>query len=645
MLRRREVYAAWCSIYLFFILILPLLFTVPLYAADPVDPVDPGRYQALAIEKKLASSREWEVLLHYRPVGAARESLVDDLRFFLAKEGKTDPAAELAATIAGIFAPAEQGDKHPQCLFPARTAWLGKELGFEDAHLPHPVCGKLNETMKAIDPRSAVLVFPSAHNNGPASMFGHTLIKVGSSFKSELLSQAVNYAAHATDTNGLLYAFKGIFGFYPGYYSILPYYEKLKEYGDLEHRDVWEYQLALTPAEVRQMVLHIWELQDIRSEYFFFDENCSFNLLFLLEAARPDLRLAEEYWERSAFWVIPADTIATVRRAGIIERVNYRPAQSTRIQHRASLLSDGNQELAYRIAMKRISSDDAALALLPLEEKRQTFDLAAEYLQFRYSRQDLPQEQFQAQFLPILKARSALGQGELDAGKVPEPPQPEAGHLPAKFSLGGGERHGEGFLQVAWQPAYHDLMDAEAGYTKGAQINFMSVSGRYFPRHGRVVLQSLRPVDIVSISPRNRFFQPVSWKVNGGLDRKILADGGDRLIFRLNTGGGVAWETALLGIFYGFVEADLNITDRFRNKAAVGGGGTVGTLWHPASRWSIHLHGTAFSYLLEKHQEYRVALDQQFHAGKQWALGLRAGWEQSFGHSKSEALLEIIRYY
>lgn len=642
MLKTREVYVALCSIYLFFIIILPLLSSVPLFAANPVDPI---RYQELATQKKLASSREWEVLLHYRPVGTARESLVDDPRFFLASDGKTDPTAELAATIVGIFAPAELGDKHPQCLFPARTAWLAKELAFEGAQLPHPVCGKLNETMNAIDPRSAVLVFPSAHNNGPASMFGHTLIKVGSSFKSELLSHAVNYAAHATDTNGLLYAVKGIFGLYPGYYSILPYYEKLKEYGDLEHRDVWEYQLDLTPAEVRQMALHIWELQDIRSDYFFFDENCSFNLLFLLEVARPELRLAEEYWGRSAFWVIPADTIATVRRAGIIERVNYRPAQSTRIQHRASLLADSNQELAYRIALKQVDSDDASLAALSLEEKRQTFDLAAEYLQFRYSRRDLPQEQFQAQFLPILKARSAFGPGELDAGKVPEPPQPEKGHLPAKISLSGGERHGEPFFQLSWQPAYHDLVDAEAGYTKGAQINFMSVSGRYFPQQGRVLLQSLRPVDIVSIAPRNRFFQPVSWKVNGGLDRKIMADGNDRLLFRLNSGGGVAWETSLLGIFYGFVEADLNVSDRFSNKAALGGGGSVGTLWHPASWWSMHLHGNAFVYLFEEHQEYRVALDQQFHAGRRWAFGVRAGWEKSFDRSKSEGIFELIRYY
>jgi len=61
---------------------------------------------------------------------------------------------------------------------------------------------------------------------------------------SRLLSFAVNYAARTDETNGFAYAIKGVFGFYPGYYSLLPYYVKVREYNDLERRDVWEYPLA-----------------------------------------------------------------------------------------------------------------------------------------------------------------------------------------------------------------------------------------------------------------------------------------------------------------------------------------------------------------------------------------------------------------
>ncbi|HZV81248.1 MAG TPA: DUF4105 domain-containing protein, partial [Geobacteraceae bacterium] len=488
----------------------------------------------LALQQKLDGQRTWDVLLQYRPKSSGRESVIDDRRFFLAPSGKTDPAAELEATIRGFFVSATAGDEHPRCRFPARYEWLQKELGIDGAQLPAPVCAKLDEALEAVDPRSAVLVFPAAHNNGPASMFGHTLLRIGSSYRSELLTYAVNYAAHTTDSNGLVYAFKGLFGYYPGYYSTLPYYEKVKEYSDLEHRDVWEYSLKLSPDEVRRMVLHIWELQGISSDYYFFDENCSFMLLFLMESARPELQLTNEYWDRWGFWVIPADTISTVRRAGLIDRVNYRPAQATRIRHRAKLLSDDAQQRALDVALRRRTAPAEAGSGEGIEERRQVLDLAAEFVQYRYSRRELSKEEFQAQFRSILTARSGLGAGDA-AADVPVPPQPEEGHLPGKMTSGGGIRREDPYLELTWQPAYHDLLDPDAGYTDGAQINFFSTSGRYYPGKNSFQLQSFHPVDIISLAPRDRFFQPVSWKVAGGLDRKPFADGSDRLFLRLNT--------------------------------------------------------------------------------------------------------------
>lgn len=64
-----------------------------------------------AAERRLHRERAWEVLLHYRPRGEERKSLVDDPRFFLSPEGKTDPEAELAATLRGIFAADVSGDE------------------------------------------------------------------------------------------------------------------------------------------------------------------------------------------------------------------------------------------------------------------------------------------------------------------------------------------------------------------------------------------------------------------------------------------------------------------------------------------------------------------------------------------------------
>lgn len=636
--RLSKAYGAFCPVCFFFALTctVALLFACPARAEGEIAP---EQLQAAAGQLQLADARPWQALLHYRPLGDRRQSLVDDPDFFLSPQGKTDPQAELAAAIEALFEPAEKGDDHLFCRFPARAEWLVESLAVDRAQLPRPACRKLDEALATVDPRSAVLVFPAAHNNGPASMFGHTLLRIGSSYKSELLSHAVNYAAHSTDTNGLLYAFKGLFGLYDGYFTVLPYYEKLNEYNDMEHRDVWEYRLGLTPEEVRKLVLHSWELQGIASDYYFFDENCSFMLLFLLEAARPELHLAESYWNRVSFWVIPVDTITSVRQAGLIEGVNYRPAQATRIRHRASLLPPEAQKKAYAIARQQVPAVDAETtpSAQPLEERRQVLDLAAEYLRYRYSRREITDEEFKKQFLSILKVRSRLGPAAVEAGEVAQPTQPEEGHDAGRLTVSGGIRRDQPYLEVAWRAAYHDLLDPDDGFTSGAQINFFALTGRYLPESGDVRLQSFQLVDILSLAPRDLFFRPVSWKVSGGLDRKPFADGSDRLFLELNTGGGLAWKLSSASLFYLLAEADLNLSDRFRHKAALGAGGSSGVLLQLTDDWKAHLSGSALFYGIERHEHYRLTLDQSFRLSRQTGIILHGAWERSFDHSRAEA--------
>ncbi len=66
------------------------------------------------------------------------------------------------------------------------------------------------------------MVFASGYVNSPASMFGHTFLRIDSSLEnSPLLSFAVNYAA-LTDPKdgGIAFTVKGMLGGYKGYYSV-----------------------------------------------------------------------------------------------------------------------------------------------------------------------------------------------------------------------------------------------------------------------------------------------------------------------------------------------------------------------------------------------------------------------------------------
>ena len=89
------------------------------------------------VKQNIAQERGWRILLHY-PDASGGESRIDDPAFFLEANGKQDPEAELQATLAGLFAPAELGDKHPRCRYPARETWLVDRLGIDTGRLPQP---------------------------------------------------------------------------------------------------------------------------------------------------------------------------------------------------------------------------------------------------------------------------------------------------------------------------------------------------------------------------------------------------------------------------------------------------------------------------------------------------------------------------
>ena len=104
----------------------------------------------------------------------------------------------------------------------------------------------------------------------------------------------------------------------------MPYYLKVREYTDLENRDIWEYELNLSPEEIDRLLMHAWELGPIHFDYYFFDENCAYHLLGLLEAARPDLELTKGF----RWWAIPSDTVReVVKQKGLVKRDPVSPLE------------------------------------------------------------------------------------------------------------------------------------------------------------------------------------------------------------------------------------------------------------------------------------------------------------------------------
>ena len=617
--------------------LLSLFLTHPCFAATIT--TDDQQIQTLA------ASPQWHRLLHYEPgfSGHRVESQVDDARFFLAADGKHNPVAELKATLAAFYAALtepgeEQLNQHAMCRFPARWQFLHEQLNLPPAPLTQQQCPEFNQWMNTLKPHSISLIFASSYLNSPSSMFGHTFLRVDPAnveAGSTWLSYAINFGAELnSDDNSLLYAYKGLFGGYPGFFSVIRYYEKIKEYSRIENRDLWEYNLNLTPAETRTMISHLWELRDVIFDYYFFDENCSYRLLELLEVARPGTSLRDEFGARA----IPIDTVRAVIDGGFVASVTYRPSVATQLEHDVNQLSDGHQLLAWQLAHRRMQPDDPRLTELDPAARARIYSAAYEYL--RYLELENPRTPAMAQYsLDLLKAVSRL---PLKKTTPPTPAvPPEEGHKTLLVGLTGGEQADTGFADLRMRLSYHDLADNRAGYLDGAAINIGELRLRK-RESDSIQIEQLNVVDINSHAPRTLFLNPITWRVKAGLER-IYSDSDDDLAAQVHGGAGVTYGLGDQVLVYGMAMARLEYNALLDHNWGPGLGALAGSLIY-LPLGTLQLESSFYQYT-DGLERYQHQLIQNIPIGRDNAVRLSASHQKQVDTRFDEFSLEFRHYF
>ncbi|MCA1827830.1 MAG: DUF4105 domain-containing protein [Myxococcales bacterium] len=487
--------------------------------------------QASAREQRLAEERGWIGLVHYeRGLFGGWHSEASS-SFFLSPRGADDPAGELDATLASFFS------ADGQCRFPARMAWLNSRLHFDFARLPLASCPKFEEFFGKIGARSITMVFSSYFLSSPASAFGHTLLRfdrtdgaeAGKHF--ELLDYGVNYSANVDTENALVYAVKGLLGVFPGQFSAIPYFYKVREYNDFESRDLWEYDLALTPQQVALVVAHIFELGATRFPYYYISRNCSYWLLAALEAAVPELDLLSHVGHVA----VPADTVKALDSVpGLVRAVHYRPSIRSQFRRRAAELSGPELAQVAKLA------DEPWLT--PVQRAR-VLDAELDLVDLRYGRGLLLGTDAPAMKLKqdLLERRSAVPVQSEELKPLPPLSQPDRGHGSMRVGLGGGGSTDTGeFAIFDFRLALHDLLDPVAGYPELAKLEFLPMRFRYNVRAQTLWLESAWLADVASVAPMDRFDQPLTWKMRAGA--LTLRDAGCNgcLAGAFETGGGAS---------------------------------------------------------------------------------------------------------
>lgn len=498
-------------------------------------------WRAQAKTKNLAQHITWRRLLYFfddqrNLIGKKKHSsIVDDAAFYLSKYGQHDSAAELDALLVALAdemattsdngtannntsnrATKNLEQNSVMCRFPARVQWLTDTLNIDKSGLQTD-CPELNDWMQKLAPEQLSIMFAQEYLDNPISAFAHTLLRIDSKASVADPSQihhavALNYTVGGDSSdNFLVYAIKSMSGGYDNLIEIDPYPEKLAKYLQEDERDAWTYQLALTPAEVQQIMLHVWETKDLKLPYYFTTDNCASEILRLIDVVRPQQHLLS----RLPYAVIPSDVVQLLDSENLLASTNYTPADSTLRQAQLNKVKEQRAQLGYHNSAKQTLNEIKSAQLNPISsisDDGQTL---------------LPRRIAVADNNPIDRHPLQLG------------------------FIGLGQRGENNYIDLGVRAGYHDTLDRPSGFPQFFDLEGAAATLRLYDtdndkahQPSSVVLQNVTLVRGRSFNPVNSAKKGKTWgasieatRVNDGSQQ----DGNDHLVGSLGYETGWSW--------------------------------------------------------------------------------------------------------
>lgn len=344
--------------------------------------------------KTLADHHQWQHLLFYKDGKA--EVISPD--FYLSNpdiqsKSNFDPYTELIETI-------EQADNESvTCKYPARYFWLSHHLPQLDIDLTN--CSQLPDPNQEVS-----LILVSNYLKNPASSFGHVLVKTsipstsGENSSTEkvrelssedLLNNSYNFGARIpANENGVVYAFKGLFGIYDAGFSEAEFFKQNAVYSKNEQRDMWEYVLNLEPFEKQLLNYHLYETKSARFDYYFIKQNCGYRSGEILE-----LISDVETTERIGPWYAPDYVFDQLiehdsEAEPLVKSVRYLPSEQTQLREKFVQLSKPIQDIVNTVIR---TDETASLAELSTDDRALALDFLILHRTYKISQDNTPEQQ------------------------------------------------------------------------------------------------------------------------------------------------------------------------------------------------------------------------------------------------------------
>lgn len=266
--------------------------------------------QARAQELHLAQQPVWKSLLHLH-----KDKPQIPHSDFLLTWPDFNPEAELRATLELLHT----GGNTAACRFPARTLWLQSQMALPN--LDTEKCPEIQEFISKAPFEKLELVFADESVTQPASILGHSFLKIAGTRQGRYLEHAVSFYTHAETINLPKLLWESMVTGKEGLFSLTPYALEERKYLEDEQRNLWHYEIATTLFERALIRNHLFELKNSQLTYYFHRYNCATVL-------RNILGLGGDLPPASPGWSTPKDVVKDLHAAGRVVNTQVQLADS-----------------------------------------------------------------------------------------------------------------------------------------------------------------------------------------------------------------------------------------------------------------------------------------------------------------------------
>lgn len=265
----------------------------------------------LYAQEVLYEETYWKKLLHYKD----NQHRVISKEFFLSKKENPSLEEELKATLKSFRG--SYGEKIA-CSFPARYEWLKTKVNLPTYYLSQ--CQDLQKYYDSFQKDEIYLVYREGIANTFRYSFGHTYLLFKDHTSSYDSAQFIEINPRDGDGDFFKSAYEGISGEYSISYSEPKLFYKKINRDIIDERYLLVSKIDLSKHEIRTLIYHLYELQNSKLIYYFFNGNCTSYLNDLLS-------LTKESYDKTNFMDFPSDLSkiyqSKISKVGSITFSNY----------------------------------------------------------------------------------------------------------------------------------------------------------------------------------------------------------------------------------------------------------------------------------------------------------------------------------